>query len=145
MAIQASLTRCRAVRFSGFFHSAYRAAPDVVGRGCGAGSAGRVPHAAAHVVEGLGGPGHDVERVQADARRWGSASRTALKIQSAASAETSSIWAHRCWAEFGEELAEDGLAAPFGDPQQLTGVVVDHDGEEFEAPPVGDLVHAYTA
>ncbi len=49
------------------------------------------------------------------------------------------------WADFGEELAEDGLAAPFGDPQQLTGVVVDHDGEEFEAPPVGDLVHAYTA
>src|SRR5665811_358866 len=139
-AIQASLICWFSVRFSGFFHSEYRAPFRPLARslpGLGGASAGGRPRPRfgsdrASARASFQAPRRTSSRASvAHFTTWnGSATRTApgqvaatmVSMKSAPSAETWVIWAHRCG------------------PHQTSCVVVDHDHQKLESALVADLI-----
>ena len=112
--------------------------------GVGGLASGPVPRGAAFLVQGLGGPGHDVERVHGAYRV-----RSALgdhvgdplgAVGTDMGEPVGAVGAQRV-----EEGAEHVLAVAVGHPHHVPRVVVDQDGHVLLSAAVGDLVDADTS
>src|ERR1019366_2343049 len=105
----------------------------------GPGLAGGAPDLAADLIEGAGGPGHDVERGGAQARlRCAGGGGPGDPVRAVGGQVGEQL------AAFLAELVEEGvhgagLAAGRG-PDPQSGVVVGHDDQVLMAALVGDLV-----
>lgn len=103
------------------------------------GPAGVVPHLAADLVQGVGGPGHQVERVSA-------AHRGRAPLGDHVRDPVRPVLGHvrdqpgPVGAESVEERAQGGLVPPGSSPHQPLRVVVHHDGQVPVAALVRDLV-----
>ena len=157
VAIQCSLTRWRSVRFSGFFHSAYRArrrrqrGPGRHGGGSAVGppvragvsaAAGGAPGFATHGIEGVGGPADDVKRVGAADGVGAALANNVGDPFGPVGGDMGDVGASPRPGGFQRiEEGAHGGAVPAGmGPDQAAAVVVDHDGQIFVAAFVGDYI-----
>ena len=85
-----------------------------------------VDHRAADLVEGLGGPGHHVERIQAQHRLRGACGDDVVDPLGAVGGDVGELGG-AVGAEVVEEPPEGLLRPVLPGPHQPAGVVVDHD------------------
>ena len=98
-----------------------------------------VDHGAADLVEGLGGPGHDVERVQAQHRGGGARGDHVVDPLRAVGGDVGELP-----GPFGAQVVEEPVqrrgVAVLARPYQPARVVIDHDQQVALALAVADLV-----
>jgi len=99
----------------------------------------RVPHPAAHDVEGLGGPSHDVKRIKTQGRVLAVGGGAVADPLGRIGRDQANLGGPLGSEEI-KELLEGGPVVTGLGPHQPAGVVVDHDHQVLVATPIRDLV-----